>query len=607
MATHAPHHDRSEADARIKICTFEDLERERRKVISVNGRTVLVLLEEGRVFAVDNRCPHMGFPLHRGTVKDGILTCHWHHAKFELAGGCTFDPFADDVTVFDVEMSGGDVWLRWGATEEDRRAHWMGKLTEGLEQDIRLVLAKSVIALTEQGATKDVLREAALFGIRNRARGWSTGLSILTGMANVLPSLDGEDRPLAIYHGLVHVARSTARQPPDFGLEPLATTETRPERYLDWFRRFIEVRAEEAAKRTLRTAIHIGLSPRAVADMIFAACTDHLFLDVGHSLDFANKAFELLDHIGWEHAEEILPSLVPNMVRAQRMEESSNWRHPVDLATLLWSVYEELPAALDEGGKRVGGWDGHQDLAERILDGEPEETLSTMLDLVRRGVPLGELSAAVAYAAARRTLHFHVSNEFGDWDTVHHSFSYANGVDQAMRRAPSRLLARGLFDGAMSIYLERFLNLPKQPLPTPSGRSPGREQLLGAFDVQGHVDETAQLVADVLRGGRHEEVVNTLGHALLREDAGFHEFQIYEAASGSTAGLPAGAWATTCSSEQRASLPPTLRRCGPSARPTTSPLASTEATRCTATTRPCPRLTSRREGSAWPAPCSMQT
>jgi hypothetical protein len=27
----------------------------------------------------------MGFPLDRGSVDDGILTCHWHHARFELA------------------------------------------------------------------------------------------------------------------------------------------------------------------------------------------------------------------------------------------------------------------------------------------------------------------------------------------------------------------------------------------------------------------------------------------------------------------------------------------------------------------------------------------
>ena len=90
-------------------------------------------------------------------------------------------------------------------------------------------------------------------------------------------------------------------------------------------------------------------------------------------------------------------------------------------------------------------------------------------------------------------------------------------------------LARGIFDGAMSVYLERFLNVPKQPVPEPSGRDVSREDVLAAIDSYGGVDETAQLVADMIAMGREEEVVQTLGHALLREDAGFHQFQIYEA------------------------------------------------------------------------------
>ena len=105
-----------------------------------------------------------------------------------------------------------------------------------------------------------------------------------------------------------------------------------------------------------------------------------------------------------------------------------------------------------------------------ILDGDPSASLGMMKDLVKRGVALEELSAAVAYAAALRPVHFRVSNEFSDWDTVHHVFTYTNAVDQAMRRAPSKLLARGIFDGAMAVYLERFLNIPKQPIPSSSGK-----------------------------------------------------------------------------------------------------------------------------------------
>lgn len=516
--------------ASVRVCTLEELERDGRRVVSAGGHTVLVLIDQGQVYALDNRCPHMGFPLHRGTVKDGILTCHWHHAKFDLSGGCTLDPFADDVPSFVTEVRDAIVYIDSQPVAKDRRHHWMQKLNEGLEQNIRLVLAKSVIGLDEAGASSDILLSAALFGLKNRAMGWSTGLSILTAMANVLPYLDAADRRLALYHGLVHVARSTQGQPPDFDLEPLETTETRPERYLEWFRRFVDDRSREAAERTLRTAIRLGFSQETVATMVFAACTDHLYLDEGHALDFANKAFELLDHIGWEHAEAVLPSLIPNLVQAQRMEETGAWRHPVDLPRLLNETYADLDELIEEGERHpVRDWDGHVALAETILDAEPAETLSAMRDLVRDGVPLNELSAAVAYAAARRPVHFHVSNEFGDWDTVHHTFTYTNAVDQAMRRAPSRLLARGILDGAMSVYLERFLNVPKEPVPQPRGRSVSSEDVLDAFDRQGQVDETASLIVEALTESRHDEVIALLGHSLLREDAGFHQFQIYEA------------------------------------------------------------------------------
>ncbi len=513
----------------ILACTRDDLAHEP-KVVSVAGRTIALFDTGDRVYAVDNRCPHMGFPLSRGTVRDGILTCHWHHARFDLAGGCTFDPFADDVASFRVDVRGDEVWLDPRPIEEDRRTHWLAKLEEGLEQNIRLVLAKAVVGLSAVDATGSVVERAALFGVRNRAAGWGDGLSILTAMGSVLPSLAEPDRPRALYHGVIQVARNTTGQPPSFDLQPLSTSERRPEVFRAWFRRFIENRSEDAAERCLRTAVDVGGSPRELADMLFAACTDHLFMDTGHALDFSNKACELLDQIGWEHADEVLPSLIPGLASAQRMEETSSWQHPVDLPRLLREANVALQEAVRQGRERLEGWDGHLHLAEVILDEEPTVSLDAMVGAVRDGVPLTDLSATVAYAAARRPLHFSVSNEFADWNTVHHTFTYTNAVDQAMRRAPSPELARGILDGAMSVYLERFLNVPKQPMPHASAAKPEAEAVLAEFDRQQRVDETAQLVTDLLAADRQAEVIETLGHALLREDAGFHSFQIYEAA-----------------------------------------------------------------------------
>ncbi|PYR48310.1 MAG: hypothetical protein DMF89_16255 [Acidobacteria bacterium] len=513
----------------VAACALDELKSATCKVVSIAGKTILVVYDDGRVFALDNRCPHMGFPLHRGTVRDGILTCHWHHAKFDLSSGCTLDPFADDTPSFAVEVRDGMVYVDPRPREPDRRIHWTRKLQEGLQQDLPLVLAKSVIGLVELGAVEDILTLTAEFGLTNRAAGWSTGLTILTAMATLLPTLAPEDRRLALYHGLVHVARSTANQAPHFDLGPLATGETTATRYLEWFRQFIDSRSAEAAERTLRTAIHMNLPQDTIATMLFAACTDHLYLDEGHTLDFANKAFELLDHIGWQHADAVLPALLPHLVSADRAEERESWRHPVDTPALLSAAYAELEAWITEGTRHPQAWSGHEALAEHILDEEPAAMLEAMARLIRDGVPLRELASTVAYAGAKRLVHFHVSNEFSDWNTVHHTFTYANAVDQAIRRAPSPLVARGILDGAMSVYLERFLNVPKQPAPRPSGRPRTAADLLATFDGYGHVEEAAAIVADLLATKHHDQVVTALGHALLREDAGFHQFQIYEA------------------------------------------------------------------------------
>ncbi|MGY4281179.1 nitrite reductase/ring-hydroxylating ferredoxin subunit [Bradyrhizobium sp. LM2.7] len=58
--------------------SLEELKTKGRLVVHGGHRPILVVYDRGRVFALDNRCPHMGFPLERGSVEDGILTCHWH-------------------------------------------------------------------------------------------------------------------------------------------------------------------------------------------------------------------------------------------------------------------------------------------------------------------------------------------------------------------------------------------------------------------------------------------------------------------------------------------------------------------------------------------------
>ena len=76
----------------IRVGTLGEIRDRSRIVIGTPTGAVLVVADGEDVIALDNRCPHMGFPLQRGSIEDGILTCHWHHARFDLRSGSTFDP-----------------------------------------------------------------------------------------------------------------------------------------------------------------------------------------------------------------------------------------------------------------------------------------------------------------------------------------------------------------------------------------------------------------------------------------------------------------------------------------------------------------------------------
>jgi len=520
----------------LRVGPLNELRQHGCMVVTGGGHTIAVYYHEGHVYAVDNRCPHMGFPLDRGTVKDGILTCHWHHARFDLASGGTFDPFADDVRAFPIQIIDGEIWVNPSPLPRDPIQHWSARLREGLEHTIRLVIAKSVLGLQAAGADYRIpLQIGTHFGMAYSAEGWGPAMSILTCVANMLPHLADEDRPRALYHGLLQVARECSGQPPRFLIAPLPTGETRPEVFKQWFRHFIDVRNAEGGERCLCTAIDLGLPAGTIAQTIFAAATDHLYLDSGHVVDFANKAFELLDHIGWEHAGHVLTSLVHGMATARRSQELNSWRHPIDLASLVWAARDVLPTLCAQGRENPGTWQGEEALVEAVLGNDPVAILEAIKDAIRAGASPEALGSAMAHAAFVRMARFHTANEFGDWETVHNTLTAANALHQALQRAPSIELLRGVFDIAMSIYLDRFLNMPAQRIPE-AGRTSidseeARAEVLKRMNVQQQVEEVAQLVSSYLDGSSDPHgMMATLGHAMLREDAGFHAFQIVDAA-----------------------------------------------------------------------------
>ena len=535
----------------VPVYDMEDLEAEGRTVVQEDGQAIALFFHEEEVHAVDNRCPHMGFPLVRGTVEDGLLTCHWHHARFELEKGDTFDPWADDVQTFPVEVRDGQVYL-----DPDPEptvppvTRWRNRLADGLQENLTLVQAKAIIGVDSvaRSATENAsgersdpraehgdgfgtpLETAVDFGTRYRAGGWGSGLTTLSYMAELYPAVGGRDRRRAMFAGVRAVADDVAGEPPRFQQYPFQNRELSKARLKTWFRESCEVRDDDGAERCLLTAIE-SLPPGDVVEILVAAATDHLYLDAGHTLDFVNSALATLAHLDWEaHAAPVLASTVPLFTEATRSEELSSWRQPVDVAALCLDAHDRLDDLVAAGSGRR--WDEPEGLVETLLSDDPGAIVEALCDAIAAGATRRELTDAVARAATRRVAYFATNNEFGDWNTVHHTFVYAQAAHELAGRTDATEGYRACIDGAISVYLDRFLNSPRAPVAGPADvaddRDPAdvRSDLLACFDEQGQVNRAGRLVVEHFScGGDPADLKRVLGRALLREDANFHTFQ----------------------------------------------------------------------------------
>ncbi|MBI4558128.1 MAG: Rieske (2Fe-2S) protein [Candidatus Hydrogenedentes bacterium] len=521
--------------ARIRVGTVQELAQDKVRIVHGADVPIAVFAADGRFYAVDNRCPHMGFPLQRGTVKDGLLTCHWHEARFDLASGCTFDLWADDVPAYDVTVDDGVVYVSPVPRVRADASYYRMRLLRGMEQDIGLIQAKALLGLlSADGDVKEVIRAVADFALRNLEI-WSEGMVRLTCVTNLFPVLSAETRYYAMFYAVRRIADEASESVPRRERHPLDTEAHDFETLKRWLRQWVITRHRDGAERTILTAVERGFPKTLLADLVFGVAAERPYADRGHVFDFHNKIFELNETLGNEYVAPFLAMGVPALVRSRGGEESTEWHHPIEIIEPLRALERELPNLLKTGHN--SSWRDDGQLADILLGDEPVTVLRALQDALEAGAPPTELAKRVAYAAALRLAQFSLANEVGDWFNPRHTFIYANAVHQAVRRSPTPDVVRAIRHAAIAVYLDRYLNVPPARLPEDDDlddlpREPRalREGLLDCLNRWGQVDLAARYVARYLRLGLPApELFDTLAYATLREDLDFHTFQVLEA------------------------------------------------------------------------------
>jgi nitrite reductase/ring-hydroxylating ferredoxin subunit/uncharacterized membrane protein len=81
--------------------------------VPVLGTPVMVARVDGELYALSDHCAHRGGPLHEGELKDGTITCPWHHSVFEVKDGTlVHGPAAYPQPAWDTRVREGRVEVR---------------------------------------------------------------------------------------------------------------------------------------------------------------------------------------------------------------------------------------------------------------------------------------------------------------------------------------------------------------------------------------------------------------------------------------------------------------------------------------------------------------
>ena len=95
---------------RHAVTTLESLPPGTGRAFTVANRQLAFFNIDGRIFAIDDTCPHSGASLAEGSLDGTTVTCPWHGAEFDVTCGKVLClPAVEDVKSYPVFVNGGSV------------------------------------------------------------------------------------------------------------------------------------------------------------------------------------------------------------------------------------------------------------------------------------------------------------------------------------------------------------------------------------------------------------------------------------------------------------------------------------------------------------------
>jgi nitrite reductase/ring-hydroxylating ferredoxin subunit len=434
------------------------------------------------VYAADNRCPHQGYALKDGDIRGDVLTCAWHNWKFRLTDGkCLFG--GENIRTYPVSVRDG--WVYVDVTDpapEEIAPELFASLLEAMGDVDTGRLARDTMRLSAIGIPlTEVVRTGVTYGATRAEYGWNHSLATLADCLTMASAFEGPLSTLPVIQGLATVSRTEVRRPPRPQPDPADVVREYGSAAvgLAAFPELIDDERGDEAEALLRGLLAGGAPPADIRRAFLTAITNH-FLGYGHPMIYCQKAFALLDRIGWSEADTVLAPLVPAITWSTRYDRLPYMRRFMTA----WREYDLVPAGTVPSG--TGPADpGRADpglldpgLRRVLLDGRPEDAVAGVLTAVRAGVPVPRIIDVIASVAAARLGRFDLDSDTDDtkeagWLDVTHTLTYVNALRWAWSADPGPVVLRGVLHAAW--FVQWASKFDAAPLPAPVAARPGAD------------------------------------------------------------------------------------------------------------------------------------
>ena len=510
----------------VKVADLDELAEGKPRAVRVEGQSVALFKHNGNIYATDNQCPHMGYPLTRGRVRGGVLTCDWHGWSYDMGGGGCFTGGCDDLATFPVEVREEEVFIDIAGGGNKRDDAHLLLLQEGLLSGDNWTLSKAVAIMLARGVSEaEVLNRLVRHGGRHFVTeldagngGWQ--LAYLVNGVKVASQYDPEDRLIPLMMAASGASGRAGDRP---AVTPLPG-EITWEKLERWIRVFSADREWEGIEKCLITARRLGGHDDKIIPLAYECVVEPFFLGHNESLLYIGYLAELLEQFGWEVAEELVCNLTAKILGRGRGAPDEIRREAISKLELLEDFIADLAANPPD---QTTDFD-EDAFAAGLVSGDLDDTFDTITNALKSGIEINRIASTMVLIGADRMARTPASMSPGWWE-LGREISLASSLRTTLRFAGFQVAAKALYHVAWEFFSNRWLNIRQMPLSASRGATPSDasneqaaiDEVIDTIETV-QIQEVGRITRQYLNSGfSADRLLSELGQCILKDDNGW--------------------------------------------------------------------------------------